>query len=319
MEYELNARAAELVAWTEEDAAELGIAAHTLSNGGRLLDFGVKAPGSLAAGLVLAEVAMADLGNVSIQAGEIDGYYWPHVLVTADHPVAACLFSQYAGWQISVDSFFAMASGPMRAATAKEELFSKLGYRESPDRIVGVLESSRLPDEAVFDKIAEAAHLEAADVELLVARTASLAGNLQVVARSIETALHKLLELGCDVRRIVAGMGSAPLPPVAADDMTGIGRTNDAILYGAQVTLWAKGDDASLAEIGPKVPSCASASFGKPFLEIFEEAGRDFYKVDRLLFSPAEVIFQNVETGKVHCFGRRAPHVLRASFGLPDR
>ena len=157
--------------------------------------------------------------------------------------------------------------------------------------------------------------MEAADVEILVARTSSLAGNLQVVARSIETALHKLLELEFDVKRIIGGMGSAPLPPVAADDLTGIGRTNDAILYGAQVTLWVKGDDASLAEIGPKVPSSASESFGKPFLQIFEEAGRDFYRVDRLLFSPAEIVFQNVDTGGVHCFGKhRHPgvaHVVR--------
>ena len=70
--------------------------------------------------------------------------------------------------------------------------------------------------------------------------------HVQIVARSVETALHKLHELGFDLTRIESGWGVAPLPPVAADDLAGIGRTNDAILYGGEVTLWVRGDDASL-------------------------------------------------------------------------
>ena len=44
--------------------------------------------------------------------------------------VAACMAAQYAGWQISRDGYFAMGSGPMRAAAAKEELFQHIGYVE---------------------------------------------------------------------------------------------------------------------------------------------------------------------------------------------
>ena len=88
------------------------------------------------------------------------------------------------------------------------------------------------------------------------------------------------------------------------------------ILYGGRVTLWVNGDDESLAEAAPKVPSIASPSHGKPFLEICEAAGRDFYKIDPLLFSPAEVIFHNIDTGRVHRAGQIAPDVLRRSFGL---
>ena len=53
--------------------------------------------------------------------------------------------------------------------------------------------------------------------------------------------------------------GTAPLPPVAADDLAAIGRTNDAILYGARVILFVTGDDDSLKEIGPQVPSTVLA------------------------------------------------------------
>ena len=70
---------------------------------------------------------------------------------------------------------------------------------------------------------------------------------MQVVARSVETALHKLHEIGYDLHNVVSGFGAAPLPPVAADDLVGIGRTNDAILYGGEVTLWVKDDDRRLA------------------------------------------------------------------------
>jgi methenyltetrahydromethanopterin cyclohydrolase len=150
----------------------------------------------------------------------------------------------------------------------------------------------------------------------MVARTSSLAGTVQIVARSVETALHKLHELGFDVRRIKSACGSAPLAPVAADDQAAIGRTNDAILYGGRVTLWVHGDDDSLIDVGRRVPASASPAYGKPFVEIFRDAGGDFYKIDPLLFSPAEVTFQNLDTGRVHRFGHPAPDVLQKSFGL---
>src|SRR5947209_11980408 len=169
-----------------------------------------------------------------------------------------------------------MGSGPMRAAYAGEELFTKLDYREEVGDIVGVLETAKLPDKSVVQYICERTGVTSDRLMLLVAPTASQAGTLQVVSRSVETAMHKLFDLGFDVRRIRSACGNAPLPPEAADDLAGIGRTNDAILYGACVTLWVRGDDASIAEIGPSVPAESSSAYGKPFLQVFEEAGRDF-------------------------------------------
>jgi methenyltetrahydromethanopterin cyclohydrolase len=153
-------------------------------------------------------------------------------------------------------------------------------------------------------------------LHLLVAPTASLAGTVQVVARSVETALHKLHELRFDLARVVCGLGRAPLPPVGGDDLTAIGWTNDAILYGGVAALWVRGDDASLAEVGARVPSSASPDFGQPFAQVFERAGRDFYRIDPQLFSPAVVVFHNLDTGRTQRFGRRAPEVLRQAWGL---
>jgi methenyltetrahydromethanopterin cyclohydrolase len=240
------------------------------------------------------------------------------VQVATDHPVAACMAAQYAGWQISVGKFFAMGSGPMRAAYGREELFNHIPGREQPPVAVGVLETRKLPDDAVVGYLADSLKLPPNKLTLLVAPATSLAGNLQVVARALETTLHKLHELHFDLSQILSGFGLAPLPPVGRDDLTAIGRTNDAILYGGRVVLWLRADDDQLAELGPKVPSSASADHGAPFASIFERYDRDFYKIDPMLFSPAQVVFQNLASGRSHVFGRVEADVMRRSFFEED-
>jgi methenyltetrahydromethanopterin cyclohydrolase len=316
MTWELNTRAAQLCESLVSSAATLRIAVHEISGGGTVVDCGALAEGGLGAGLALAQVCTSGLADISLVPGEVAGRGWPHLLVATDHAVPACLFSQYAGWQIGVEKFFAMGSGPMRAVAAREEVFKTLDYRETADVTIGVLEGRKLPDPAVFQFIADKTGVAASRTTLLVAPTASMAGNLQVVARVVETALHKLFEVGFDVTRIRSATGTAPLSPVARDDLTGIGRTNDAILYGGRVTLWVRGDDESIAAIGPKVPALASAAYGEPFLKIFEKAGHDFYKIDPHLFSPAEITFQNLDTGSVQVFGKVAPAIVAQSFGI---
>jgi methenyltetrahydromethanopterin cyclohydrolase len=295
-------------------ADRLRIALAQTSDGTRVFDFGVEAVGGLIAGRFLAEACLATLGDVSIVPGSMGDWTGPVVTVQTDHPRLACMASQYAGWQIARDKYFAMGSGPMRAVAGRESLFEELGCRETSDRVVGILESSKLPPAEVCGQIAEQCQVTPDHVILLVARTASLAGTVQVVARSVETALHKMHELGFDLASVVSGFGAAPLPPVAANDLAGIGRTNDAILYGGQVTLWIQADDDQLAELGPKIPSNSSTDFGEPFAEIFERSGRDFYKIDPLLFSPAEVTLVNLVSGRRHHFGTLRPDVLARSF-----
>src|SRR5262249_2290622 len=151
--------------------------------------------------------------------------------------------------------FFGMGSGPMRAAYGKEELFQKIPGKEQATVALGVLESRKLPDDAVVQHLCEKLGLAAQQLTLLVAPAASLAGTMQVVARSIWTALHKLHELGFDLAQVRSGFGTAPLPPVAIDEVQAIGRTNDAILYGGQVSLWVDAAPEVLIALGPKVPS----------------------------------------------------------------
>ena len=204
----------------------------------------------------------------------------------------------------------------MRAAALREPLYEQIGVGEKAVRVVGVLEAAKLPPAAVCDQIAAQCGVEPANLTLLAARTASIAGSVQIVARTVETALHKLHAVGYDVKKVASGFGSAPLPPIAADDLAAIGRTNDAVLYGGEVTLWLRDRDEEIQRFGPQIPSSASGDFGEPFGEIFERFGRDFYKIDPLLFSPAAITIVNLETGKAHRFGELRPDVLRRSFGL---
>jgi methenyltetrahydromethanopterin cyclohydrolase len=313
---ELNRRADQLCDALEHDAAALGVAVSHSDGGARLIDCGVRAPGGLEAGRRLAEICLAGLGRVELVPSALEFTRGLAVLTTTDQPLAACMAAQYAGWQVTAGKYFAMGSGPMRAAAAKEELFQKIGCTEKPDVAVGILETRQVPPNDVCLDLARQCGVAPHKLTLLFAPTASLAGTVQIVARSVETALHKLAELDFDLQRVASGFGTAPLPPVAADDVTAIGRTNDAILYGGEVTLSVRGDDDSLEAIGPQVPSGASPDHGQPFAAIFERYHRDFYKIDPYLFSPAVVTFVNLDTGRSFAFGHTLPRVIHESFDI---
>lgn len=285
-----------------EDSEFLRIEAHDDGLIIPTIDCGVRSPGSLEAGLRVSRICLADRADVSLTPWPWDARY-PAVVIRTDEPLAACLAAQYAGWRIADDDYFAMGSGPMRAAAANEPLFQKYPLKETSDVAVGVLESRKFPPPETGEGIAKACDIVPRGLTLLVAPTASLVGTMQIVARSVETAMHKLLELDFDLRRVASGWGIAPLPPTGGDDLLAMGRTNDAILYGSSVTLWVHGDDDHLAELLPKLPSSASSDFGTPFLELFHRYDRDFYRMDPLLFSPAEITLINLDTGRTHGAG----------------
>ena len=322
----LNEAAFRIVEQTSANADRLKIVLHTTA-GARVVDCGVKATGGIEAGIAMARAAMAGLGRVWVEpvgshggsyASEWPGCEWPVVAVESDQPLAACLAAQYAGWKVNTKNYFAMASGPIRAAIGREDLFADVGLRERPSVAVGLLEAAKLPPADVCEQLAADAGVAPGALALLVARTASTAGTLQVIARSLETALHKLHDLHFDLTRIRRGSGRAPLAPVPDDDLVAIGRTNDAILYGGHVVLEVTGDDESLLEIGPRMVSHASADYGVPFCQLFAKAGYDFYALDPALFAPALVDLVNVDTGRRHRFGGIAPEIVRMSFTAPS-
>jgi methenyltetrahydromethanopterin cyclohydrolase len=311
----LNDRALALADRLAADAVAARVEVTTLSNGTRVIDCGAQAAGGFEAGRCFAEVCMAGLGNVAYAPLVIEGRWLPALTVTTDRPAVACLAAQYAGWRLDRDGYFAMGSGPGRALIRAEELYDDLDWDEHSSAAVLCLETREPPPAEVADYVAERAGVPPAALTLLMAPTASVAGGVQIAARVVETALHKLHELDFDVRRVVAGFGSCPLPPVAADDMAAIGRTNDAVLYGGQVHLTVEADDDdSLRELVERLPAVASADYGEPFGKVLKDANFDFYAIDPLLFSPAQVRLTIVGTGRSFEAGRVNLDVLERSF-----
>lgn len=142
-------------------------------------------------------------------------------------------------------------------------------------------------------------------------------GSVQIAARALETGLSKLLELNYDLGKIVSGWSVCPLPPVACDNLSALGRTNDAILYGSTVLINLRDEDKILNSLVDMVPSCSSHKYGRPFAEIYKDCG-DFCDIDPLLFCPAEVWLCNMNSGCCFHAGSLRPDILRESFGLQE-
>ena len=316
----INALTAPLVEALLEEADGLRLDVRRLENGCRLVDAGIEAQGGLEAGRRIAEICLGGLGNVSLSgSGQVAG--WPvSVQVHASDPVLACLGSQYAGWSLShgegKGAFHALGSGPARALALKETLFDELDYRDSHDRTCLVLEVEKPPPLPLVEKIARDCGVGPSDLTLILTPTRSVAGTVQIVARVLEVAMHKAHALGFDLSGIRDGIGSAPLPPPAPDFVTAMGRTNDAILFGGQVQLFVSGADAAAEDLAARLPSSASRDYGRPFAEVFEAYGHDFFQIDPMLFSPARVTVSVLDSGHSYSGGRLDVGLLQASFGV---
>ena len=311
----LNIRAAAIADECVARAAELRIEVQSLANGTRVTDAGIAVAGGLGAGIAMARMCMGGLGRIAPTPVTIDGEAWSGLQVWTDHPAVACMASQYAGWAISPEGYFAMGSGPIRAhARVERELFTRLDYVEDAPCGVLILEGRVMPDAAVAEWVARKAGLAASALTLVIAPTATVAGGVQVVARVIETGLHKMDTLGFDVRRVISASGTAPLPPPARNDIRAIGRTNDSVLYGGQARYLVAASDEELAALAERLPASSGADYGAPFHEIFLRYDKDFYKIDPMLFSPAEIWLTSATSGRTFHAGRLNSDVLRASF-----
>jgi methenyltetrahydromethanopterin cyclohydrolase len=312
----VSARAAKLVDSIAADASALRCSVSTGGAGERLIDMGAGVPGGIEAGRRLAEVCMGGLGTVSLHMSS-PLKRWPlGVTVHASNPVIACLGSQYAGWSISEQEsgFFALGSGPARALSRVEPLYKDLGYVDHFGKASLVIEGDKAPPSSVARTIATACGVQPADLTILYAPTGSLAGTVQIAARVLEVALHKAHELHFPLEHVEDGIGTAPIAPPIPDFVRAMGRTNDAIIYGGRVQLFVRGANEPAQKLAQQLPSSTCSAYGLPFAEIFAAAGGDFYKIDPMLFSPAEVIVSNLDTGSSFHAGELAPDVVDKSF-----
>lgn len=314
----INQLTAPLIERLVEEAPQLRLAVTRQDNGVRIVDAGIQVAGGIEAGRRIAEICLGGLGRVSLVPAGADAAWAWELAVSTAQPVLACLGSQYAGWSLAhgegKGSFFAMGSGPGRALAYKEELFREMGYRDTAASTCLVLETDKTPPLPLLDKIADQCGIPPENLTLILTPTSSLAGSVQVVARVLEVALHKAHFLGFPLEHIVDGMGTAPVCPPAPDFLTAMGRTNDAILFGGRVHLFVSGKEAAAEDLARRLPSEASTDYGQPFAQVFKAAGHDFYKIDPLLFAPAQATVTCLTTGRSFRVGQLNADLLERSF-----
>jgi methenyltetrahydromethanopterin cyclohydrolase len=312
----VNALTNPLVEQLLSNAKALRIGVERSVNGATIIDAGIYYDGGLEAGRLIAEICMGGLGHVSLQTSTTFSH-WPWMLsVHSNNPILSCLGSQYAGWSLAHEKFFSLGSGPGRALADREDLFKELGYKDQSNSACLVLESDKAPPIEVIEKVSRDTGVSIENLTFILTPTRSLAGTVQIVARVLEVAMHKIHTLHFPLEHVVDGMASAPVPPPSPDFLTGMGRTNDAILFGGHAHLFVKGSDDAAVALAKALPSNSSRDFGRPFAEVFKSVNMDFYKIDPMLFSPAAVTVTALESGNTFTGGALDAALIDQSFGF---
>ena len=326
MEYSasVNHKTQPLVKYLIDNADSLRIGVEQLKNGCTIIDAGIKVPGGIEAGRIIAEICMGGLGKVTFSHSPYTSNWPLSVNVHTSNPVLSCLGCQYAGWSLSHDKYYALGSGPARAMATKlkegqkepiEELYKELAYQDVAETATLVIENDAIPPVEIIEKVAAACNISPSKLTIIVTPTSSLAGCVQVVSRVLEVAMHKAHALHFPLEHIVDGSGSAPVCPPHPKFVKAMGRTNDAILFAGQVHIFVKGTDEAAQKLANDLPSSTSKDYGKPFADIFKQYEYDFFKIDAMLFSPASVIVTAVESGNSFRAGKLNNALLDQSFG----
>ena len=323
----LNLSALALLKKLCSEADKYNVIVEETPSGATLVDAGIKAEGGFLAGAVVTEICLGGYGKADVVPIQYEDLVLPSVFVLTDHPALSTLGSQFAGWQIKGDDFSAIASGPARALALKpKHLYEKLNYYEESDVAVLVLETEKRPPEDVIQQVADKCKVTPKNLFMVMFSTTSLTGATQVSGRIVETGLHKLERLSLDPLLVKHAWGYAPIVPVHPGSGESMGRTNDAILYGGVTNYTVSFDDEQkLESIVKQAPSSSShmlqearrlAEKNPRFMDIFKEAGFDFYKIDPDIFAPAVVSINNTVTGKTFRAGSLDIGVMKGSLGL---
>jgi len=301
-----------------DQAEEFGVVVKETRSGATLIDAGIETKGGLLAGRIITEICLGGYGKAKIFYKQYNNLQLPSIFIYTDHPAIATLGSQFAGWQIKIDKYTAIASGPARALTLKpRELYERIQYSDTSDVAVLVFETAKEPPEEVIRQISDECKVKPDHLSVILVPTSTIAGSTQISGRIVETGMHKLMELGLDPKLITHACGYAPIAPVHPKFAQAMGRTNDAIMYAGVAYYTASYyDDEELRKLVEKAPSSASKSYGKPFIEIFKEASYDFYKIDPGLFAPAVLVVNNAKTGSTFKAGKIDVDVFKRSIGL---
>jgi methenyltetrahydromethanopterin cyclohydrolase len=285
--------------------------------GTSIIDAGLEAKGSIEAGKIITEICLGGLGQATISSMQLGNFNFHSISVSTNNPAIATLGSQMAGWRIKSNGFQALGSGPARALALKpKSIFEQIGYKDDYDKAILVLETNKEPPEDIIKNVSESCHVATDKLYIILVPITSISGFTQVSGRTVETGIHKLVNLGFDPKLITFAQGSSPILPVPKDSVEAMGRSNDAILYGGETNIVVNYDnDEKLKQLTEASVSSTSKQYGQPFAEILRRAQMDFYKIDPAIFAPAVMTICNKKTGRTFFAGKINVNVLMQTLG----
>lgn len=313
----VNQEAMRVVRQILESPERLGVRVTTLENGSTLIDMGQQAPGGWLAARYYTQITLGGLADVSYEAFPLGGRLLSAIRVMIDDPQAACVASQIAGWRLEGSRAGApILAGPGRALNKAnpDHYMDLVAYRDAYHEAVVAIQTADPVTSETAAVIAAGCQVRDQDLYILVAPNSSLVCGVQVAARIVEQALHRLAEEGLDLGVVQYAHGVGVIPPMIKDEVVAMGRINDSLLYGGIATIYIDTTDEAAAAVIGKVVSARSRAYGRPFVEIYEDAGRDFYNIPLDLHSPAVLHLNNIRTGHTFSAGEINEAVLKRSF-----
>lgn len=303
--------------WAEkliENSEYYRVEVKKLPSGATVIDTGIKSHGGYEAGLMVTRIAMGGLGTAELGYADFDGLKLPTVKVSTDNPSVALFGAQLAGWRIKPEGYTADGSGPARALSLKpKEVFKKIEYQDESDVAVLLMEAEELPPDSAAYYIAERCKVEPENVYMVMTTTKSLAGMVQISGRIVETGLFRLDLLGLDPKKVLYGVGYAPVMPVHIDGGVAMGRAEDALTYGGVTSYIVDESEDFVKNISEKAPSTNCKDYGKTSYEIYKAVNFDFTQIDPALFAPAEITLTCAKTGATFTCGKINSEIIKRS------
>lgn len=314
----MNERAMVLVRHIIDNAEALGCEVHKMDCGATLIDMGINVRGSWEAGVLFTRISLGDLATVQLGTFKLnDEYTFGSVEVYTSRPLVSCMASQIAGWKLGEGEFATIGSGPARAIAHVESdwYFEMTDYREEHHEAVLCLQDVKFPGDEVALEVARACNVRPEDTYLLISDSACIVASIQVSGRMLEQVTHKMFEKDFDAGQIVMMRGTAPIAPIAKDEMKSMGRINDALIYGSDVEVWVDSDDEKIEKVIKQLTGKhSSPCYGELFEKVFDEAGRDFFYVDHDVHSVGKIQIHNVNSGRSFAAGEVHYEALERSF-----
>lgn len=297
-------------------AESMGIGVIRLTNGAVVIDMGIHYPGSWSAADYFVKVGLGGLGQLTFNTYQLNDFLIPAVQIMVTNPLIAEMASHVAYWKINYQGKNIVISGPIRSIKGSDVFARATTYRDvAATKAVACIQTTEIPGEELAELLASEIGLPVNSLYILVAKTASIVGAVQVCARNVEQTLPTLYDRGFDLARIVQAEGITPVVAIVDDEEVAYGHVNDCLIYGQETNIYVRCQDEELIQILDDIPFIKNRGiYGTSFQELFKRCRNDWALVPRDWDAPCQVNLINLATGNIFSTGSRHLGILTSDF-----